>query len=201
MLKFCKSSKAIDTSQTPFNYLEKSKITILSFLYPQTNVVTSPTNQFQLLISFQHLLYTHMLVYSGDFTLLVYHLNCGKLTWSPTSNEVKNSMVFVRTLVQEKTGLKIDQPDPKGGTTSTGGVPRRTFSSESKFIDCVSSCVAIGYKETLSQLHTRLSAILRIINSDRKINTEEFGDLCTNTYILILESLPGQALHRHCIGY
>ena len=29
------------------------------------------------------------------FTLLVYHLNCGKLTWSPTSNAVKNSMVFV----------------------------------------------------------------------------------------------------------
>ena len=53
-------------------------------------------------------------------------------------------MVFVRTLVQEKTGLKIDQPDPKGGTTSTGGVASRAFSSESKFIDCVSSCVAIG---------------------------------------------------------
>ena len=45
-------------------------------------------------------------------------------------------------------------------------------------------------KETLSQLHTRLSAILRIINSDRKINTEEFGDLCTNTYLLILDSFP-----------
>ena len=76
-------------------------------------------------------------------------------------------MFFVRTLKQEKTGLKIDQPDPKGGTTSTGGVARRAFSSESKFIDCVSSSVAIEYKETLSQLlHTRLSAILRIINSD-----------------------------------
>ena len=36
-------------------------------------------------------------------------------------------MVFVKTLVQEKTGLKIDQPDPKGGTTSTGGVARRAF--------------------------------------------------------------------------
>ena len=45
------------------------------------------------------------------FTLLVYHLNCGKLKWSPTSIAVKNSMVFVRTLVQEKTGLKIDQPE------------------------------------------------------------------------------------------
>ena len=108
---------------------------------------------------------------------------------------IKRSKKFdglcLNSLVQEKTGLKTDQPDPKGGTTSTGGVSRRAFSSESKFIDCVSS---------LSQLHTRLSANLRIINSDRKINTEEFGDLCTNTCILILNSFPWASitptLHR-----
>ena len=35
-----------------------------------------------------------------------------------------------------------------------------------------------------------MSAILRIINSDRKIYTENFGDLCTNTYLLILDSFP-----------
>ena len=33
-----------------------------------------------------------------------------------------------------------------------------------------------------------MSAILRLINSDTKINTEEFGDLCTNTYNLIIDS-------------
>ena len=90
-------------------------------------------------------------------------------------------MVFVRTLVQENTGLKIDQPDPKGATTSTGGVARRDFYSESKCIDYASSCVAIEYKETLSKLHTRLSAIPRIINSNRKIYTEKIGYLSTNT--------------------
>ena len=62
------------------------------------------------------------------FNLLVYHLDCGKLTWSPTSLAIKNSMIFVTTLVEEKTGLRIDQPDPRGGTTSTGSVARRAFS-------------------------------------------------------------------------
>ena len=41
--------------------------------------------------------------------------------------------------MQEKTGLKVDQPDPSGGTTSTGSIARREFSNESKFIECVSS--------------------------------------------------------------
>ena len=39
-------------------------------------------------------------------------------------------------------------------------------------------------------MHTQLSAILRIFNSDMKIKTEEFGNLCRNTYLLILDSFP-----------
>ena len=64
------------------------------------------------------------------FNLLIYHLNVGTLKWSPSSASIKSSMIFVITLVQEKTGLRIDQPDPRGGTTSTGSVARRAFSEE-----------------------------------------------------------------------
>ena len=124
------------------------------------------------------------------FNLVIYHLNCGKHSWSPTSLSIKNSMIFVRALVEEKTGLRLDQPDSRGGTSSTGSVARRAFSYDSKYIECVLSVVETEYKETLSKIHANLSAILRIINSDRMINTEEFGDLCTSTYLLIVESLP-----------
>ncbi|KAI6646218.1 Dna-mediated transposase [Oopsacas minuta] len=124
------------------------------------------------------------------FNLLVYHLNCNKLTWSPSSKEIKDSMVDVRTIVQEVPGLRIDQPDPKGGTTSTGGVARRAFSNDSKFIECAMSLVKIDHRDSLCKLHTQLFVILRIINSDRKINTEELGCLCTDTYLLILQSFP-----------
>ena len=46
-------------------------------------------------------------------------------------------MMSVQNLVQKKTGLKIDQPDPRGGTTSTGGVARRAFSDDTEFIECI----------------------------------------------------------------
>ena len=109
------------------------------------------------------------------FNLLIYHLNSGKLKWAPTSPTIHQSMIFVRNVVQERTGLKIDQPDPSGGTTSTGSVARRAFSTESQFIECVSSLVEPQHKEALSKLHTQISAILRIFNSDRKVNTNELG--------------------------
>ncbi|KAI6657174.1 hypothetical protein LOD99_15960 [Oopsacas minuta] len=99
-------------------------------------------------------------------------------------------MIFVRNLIEEKTGMRIDQPNGSGGTSSTGSVARRAFSCDSKYIECVLSVVETEHKETLSKLHTHLSAILRIINSDRIINTEVFGDLCTDTYLLIVDSLP-----------
>ena len=80
-------------------------------------------------------------------------------------------MIFVRTLLEEKTGLRIDQPDPRGGTSSTGNVARRAFSLDSKYIECVLSVIGREEKETISKQHPHLSAILRIINYDRIINS------------------------------
>ena len=70
------------------------------------------------------------------FNLLVYHLHIEKLSWSPTSPAIKESMKFLQTLIQQKTGLKVDQPDTSGGTTSTGNVARRAFSNETSFLEC-----------------------------------------------------------------
>ena len=65
-----------------------------------------------------------------------------------TSPAIHQSMNLVRRGTR-KTILKIDQPDPSDGTTSTGSVARRTFSSESQFIECVSSLVEQQHKEAL----------------------------------------------------
>ena len=105
-------------------------------------------------------------------------------------------MNFVRTLVQEETGLKIDQPEPRGGTTSTGSVARRAFSNDSIVFECMMSVVmGIEHKDPLLKVHTQLYAILRIFNSDRKIKTEEFGNLCRNIYQSLTHSL------KHFPGY
>ena len=135
------------------------------------------------------------------FNLLIYHLNSGKLKWAPTSPTIHQSMIFVRNVVQERTGLKIDQPNLSGGTTSTCSVARRAFSTESQFIECVSSLVEPQPKEALSKLHTQISAILRIFNCDRKVNTNELGKLCKGTYLLSLNHFHGQISLPHCTSY
>ena len=112
------------------------------------------------------------------FNLLIYHLNIEKLSWSPTSLVIKQSMKFLQTLIQEKTGLKVDQPDSSGGTTSTGNVARRAFSDETSFVVCVLSTIAIPHRPALAKIHNQLAAILRVYNSGRKVNTVELGKLC-----------------------
>ena len=96
------------------------------------------------------------------FNLLVYHLSSGKYKWSPSSPTIKQSMAFVRSLIQEQTGLKVDQPD-----TSEEQLQLVAFSNESKYLECCLSVTEQFYKEPLSKLHTQLSAILRIFSSDR----------------------------------
>ena len=79
------------------------------------------------------------------FNLLVYHLNSGKFKCSPISPNIKQSMAFVRSLIQKQTGLKVDQPDTSGGTTPTGSVVRRAFSYESKYLECSLSVIEQSY--------------------------------------------------------
>ena len=99
-------------------------------------------------------------------------------------------MEFVRTLVQEKTGLKINQPDSRGGTTSTDSIARRAFTEDSSFIDCILTVVASQHRCVLSRIHSQLSVILRLYNSNEKIKTKALGYQCKDTYIKILESFP-----------
>ena len=124
------------------------------------------------------------------FNLLVYHLHIGKLKWSPTSPVIKDSMKIIQKIVQDKTGLRIDQPDSSGGTTSTGNVARSAFSDDSHFIECVLSTIAVEHRIALSKLHAQLAAILKIFNSSQLVNTSDFGKLCRDTYLLVLDSFP-----------
>ena len=112
------------------------------------------------------------------------------MSWSPNSPAIKQSMKFLQTLIQEKTGLKVDQPDSSGGATSIGNVARREFSDETSFLEFILSTIAITNRPALAKIHTQLAAILRVYNSCRKVNTVELGKLCKDTYLLILDSFP-----------
>ena len=99
-------------------------------------------------------------------------------------------MKFIQKIVEDKTGLRIDQPDSSGGTTSTGNVARKAFSGDSHFIECVLSTIAVEHRLALSKLHAQLAAILKIFKSSQLVNTSDFGKLCRDTYLLMLDSFP-----------
>ena len=42
-------------------------------------------------------------------------------------------MKFSRELLQEKAGMKIDEPSSEGGTTSTGNIARSCFMNKNNF--------------------------------------------------------------------
>ena len=67
------------------------------------------------------------------FMLVVYHLHSGTYKWSPNSKSIQSSMKFCRELLQEKTGMKIDQQSSEGGTTSNGNIARSCFMNKNNF--------------------------------------------------------------------
>ena len=124
------------------------------------------------------------------FNLLVCHLHIVKLKWSPTSPVIKNSMKIVQKIIQEKTGLKIDQPDSSFGTNSTGNVARRAFSDYTNYIECVLSTIALQHDSALSKLHGQLAAISKIFNSSQLVSNFDLGKLCKDTHHPVLDSFP-----------
>ena len=107
-------------------------------------------------------LHSYMCVFRWS-NLPVYHLHIRIFQWSPIK--------IVQKIVQEKTRLKIDQPDSSGGATSTGNVARRAFTDESNFIECVPSIIPIKHQPALAKVHAQLAAIFRIFNSSQLVKT------------------------------
>ena len=92
---------------------------------------------------------------------LVYHLHSGFNKWSPTSAKARNSLKFVRELLQEKTGLKINQPSSDGGRTSTGNIACECFGNKNNFIHWITTLIPSDLHDSLTKIINKLSAILR----------------------------------------
>ena len=129
----------------------------------------------------------------GWFMQLVYHLQAGETKWAPTSPKIRQSMEFVHRFLWERLSIKIDYPTSQGGTTSTGNVVRSCFQrkndSARDFLYWVTTLVP-EEQRLLTSINTYLSVILRIFNSDERIEIEKFTTLCRDTYELIIVSFP-----------
>ena len=132
--------------------------------------------------------------------LLVYHIRSGTFKWSPTSRVIIQSVKFTREFLFDKTGLKIDQPCPDGGTTSTGNIARQCFLNKNNFISWVSTIISDNLRDDLCTLHTNLSVLLKIFNCNKAVQTDKLDAICKDTYELILIAFPWASvtpsLHR-----
>ena len=124
------------------------------------------------------------------YMLLIYHLQAGRLIWSPTSKQIETSRKFCCGFLFEKTGVLIDQPSSDGGTTSTGNVARQCFLNKNNFIFHATTLVPVETRDELVLIQNNLSAILRIYNSSHEIDTEKLETLAKETYELIITTFP-----------
>ena len=138
------------------------------------------------------------------FMLLIYHLQSGRLAWSPTSKPMETSEKFPKFLFK-KTGLLLDQPTSQGGTSSTGNIASQCFSNNNEFMTWISSLIPTEFREHVSFIHMNLSVILRIFNSCQEVDAKKLDILCKQTYEEILTAFPWASitpsLHKilaHC---
>ena len=98
-------------------------------------------------------------------------------------------------------GLKLEQcagPGGKGGTSTTGKQGRRVFSEE--VVETISSLLPGKYKQNVLLLHKQLSAVMRIISSQRKVDVDLFEQLCMDISLNIVDNFPWVRLNHTLHG-
>ena len=125
---------------------------------------------------------------------LVYHIQAGEKKWIPSPPKIRQAMEFVRGLLWEKINVRIDFPTSQGGTTSTGNVVRTCFQRvndiNKDFFYWILTLIPCEFHQSLTVIYTNLAVVLRIFNSDERIDHEKFSTLCSDTYELIIDTFP-----------
>ena len=93
-------------------------------------------------------LYSYTCVFRW-YMQLIYHLQPGRLIWSPTSKQIVTARKFCSEFLFEKISLSIFQPSSDGGTTSTGNVARQCFLNKNNFVFHANTLVPVETREEL----------------------------------------------------
>ena len=135
----------------------------------------------------------------GWFMLLIYHLQAG--VTRPSNLRVENANKVVQEILRKHTGLKIDYPNIHGGTSSTGNIARLCFirhdDNQKDFIYWALTLIDQKYKYEVEIIHRNLAIILRIMNSNEKVDTIKLEKVdtnkkvfCKDTYEFIINCFP-----------
>jgi hypothetical protein len=142
------------------------------------------------------------------FLKFLYRLLAKVLIWKKkhlTEKQHENVKKWKKKVIdtaKEITGILMDTPTSKGGTTDTGNTAWRFFSPD--FIPVLESLLPVKYLDKVLNLHHKYSVMLRVISSKQRVDEAMLQQLCleTNVYLLtefhwvhISESLHGLLCH------
>ena len=94
-----------------------------------------------------------------------------------------NCRLIVIEAMKKGTGIPMDTPTSKGGTTDTGNAAKRFFSEES--IPVLRDLFPPEEGEAILELHHYFSVIVGILPSKRRVDTSKLKQLCTDAYLLL----------------
>ena len=120
---------------------------------------------------------------------------------------LKKAKQEIQSKLEDVLGERWDFPDGtgKGGTSTTGNTARRILHHGGREI--VLEMLPERFKPAMTQIGQYLSVILRLFSSSRRINVNQYKKMCTNLYLLYLESFPRETTqqskqsnkrHKHC---
>ena len=126
----------------------------------------------------------------------VYHRRGGIQTWEEHDEDRKILKMMkkeVTRILEEKTGIKVDQPDSTGagGNSNTGNTVRRIFWNQD-YRNLLVECAPEEDQKSLKVIFRNLAIISRLISSDFKINVEKLDIICKETAVMILNHFNGQ---------
>ena len=148
----------------------------------------------------------HALMRSVDFYMkIIVHLSACVFEWSESKASHNNRFLErARTDLQKKikdsTGIKWDYADATGesGTTTTGNNCRRLLHDPS-VRNLVTSQVPEANRNKMEILGQRLSIILRVLSSKRKVDVEKYKQYCIDTNVLFITEFP-RVIHTDLPG-
>ena len=139
----------------------------------------------------------HATLRAMDWVLkIVYHLAAGVRSWKENflnEAKIKKAKEKVQFYLYEKTGIRVDEPDPvgKGGTSTTGPISKRLL-HDSQTRQVLMECVPAKGDDRphLSQIVSNVSIILRLVSSTQLINSDKLDTLCKHTSRMFLDHFP-----------
>ena len=139
----------------------------------------------------------HVLLRVFDWCLkVIYHLSAKLTSWVESEADRKTLKIIKKEVtdnIANKTGIRVDQPDPKGagGSNSTGNIAKRIlWNKENR--DVLAESAPENKQNSIKSIFRNLAIVLRLVSSDCKINVEKFDLICKDTAKTILSDFNAQ---------